>query len=43
MVYKPHVEVLTEKLLACLDQVQAREGWLSEGVDPSISLRKDAK
>jgi len=42
MVYKPHVEVLAEKLRACLDQVQATEGWFADGVNPSIRSMKDA-
>ncbi len=35
MVYKPHVEVLAEKLRACLDQVRASEEWLADGINPS--------
>ena len=42
MVYKPHVEVLAEKLRACLDHVQATEGWFGDGVNPSIRSMKDA-
>src|SRR5208283_305577 len=30
MVYKPHVEVLAEKLRACLDQVQATDGRFAD-------------
>ena len=41
MVYKPHVEVLAGKLRACLDQVQATEGWFAD-VNPSIKSMKDA-
>jgi thioesterase domain-containing protein/acyl carrier protein len=36
MVYKPHVEVLAEKLRACLDLVRATEEWFADGVNPSI-------
>ena len=43
MVYKPYVEVLAEKLRACLDQVRATEEWFADGVNPSIRLIKDAK
>jgi amino acid adenylation domain-containing protein len=42
MVYKPHVEVLAEKLRACLDHAQATEGWFGDGVNPSIRSMKDA-
>jgi len=42
MVYKPHVEVLAEKLRACLDQVQATEGQFAD-VNPSIGSLRDAK
>ena len=42
MVYKPHVEVLAERLRACLDQAQATEGWFADGVNPSIRSMKDA-
>ena len=42
MVYRPHVEVLAEKLRACLDQVQATEGQFAD-VNPSIGSPKDAK
>ena len=42
MVYKPHVEVLAEKLRACLDHAQATEGWFGDGVNPSIRSVKDA-
>ncbi len=42
MVYKPHVEVLAEKLRACLDQAQATEGWFADGANPPIRSMKDA-
>jgi len=42
MVYKPHVEVLAEKLRACLDHAQATEGWFGDAVSPSIRSMKDA-
>lgn len=42
MVYKPYVEVLAEKLRACLDQVRTTEEWFAHGVDP-IRLMRDAK
>ena len=43
MVYRPHVEVLAEKLKTCLSQVQSAEEWFSDGVDPRISLMKDSQ
>ncbi len=39
MVYKPHVEVLAEKLRACLDQVQATEGRFNDINSSTISLK----
>jgi thioesterase domain-containing protein len=41
MVYRPHVEVLAEKLKACLSQVQSVEEWVSDGVNPRAGLMKD--
>ena len=42
MVYQPHVEVLAEKLRACLDQVRASEEWFADEVNRSIGSMKDA-
>lgn len=36
MVYKPHVEVLANKLRASLDLIQATDEWFSDGVNSSI-------
>ena len=33
MVYKPHVEVLAEKLRACLDQLPSTEEWFADEVE----------
>lgn len=43
MVYKPHVEVLAEKLRACLDHARGTEEWFADGVNPSSGFMKDAK
>ena len=42
MVYKPHVEVLADKLRACLDQVRATEEWSADEANRSIGSMKDA-
>jgi amino acid adenylation domain-containing protein len=42
MVYQPHVEVLADKLRACLDQVRASEEWFADEVNRSIGSIKDA-
>jgi thioesterase domain-containing protein len=42
MVYQPHVDVLADKLRACLDQVRAREEWFADEVNRSIGSMKDA-
>jgi thioesterase domain-containing protein len=40
MVYKPHVEVLAEKLTACVQQAASGEAWFADGADsPAISMR----
>lgn len=33
MVYEPHVEVLAEKLKACLDQMQSAKEWVSDEIN----------
>ena len=43
MVYEPQVEVLAEKLTACLTQLRAAEEWLSDGVNLQTSLMKDSQ
>jgi hypothetical protein len=43
MVYKPHVEVLAEKLRACIDQAASGEAWFVDGVDPPAGLMRDAR
>jgi thioesterase domain-containing protein len=43
MVYRPHVEVLAEKLKVCLNRVQSGEEWVPEGVNPRTSLLKDSQ
>jgi len=35
IVYKPHVDVLAEKLRACLEQVRATEERIADGASPS--------
>jgi amino acid adenylation domain-containing protein len=42
MVYQPHVEVLADKLRACLDQALASEEWFADEVSQSIGSMKDA-
>jgi thioesterase domain-containing protein len=43
MVYKPHVEVLANRLRACLDQARVNNDRLADGVNSSVRLMKDAK
>src|ERR1700683_3374401 len=42
MVYKPNVQVLAEKLTACIDQAQSDLSWLSPRINPSNNLLKDS-
>ena len=44
MVYKPHVEVLAEKLRACLNKEGASgEAWFADGIDSPAGLMRDAR
>jgi thioesterase domain-containing protein len=43
MVYKPHVEVLAEKLRACLNQVQAAEVMVQRWSQSTVQLLKEAQ
>ena len=43
MVYKPHVEVLAEKLRACVKQAASGEAWFTDGVDSPAGLTRDAR
>jgi amino acid adenylation domain-containing protein len=43
MVYKPHVEVLAEKLSLCLNQAQSPVEWLSDGGEPGEQVMKVGK
>jgi thioesterase domain-containing protein len=43
MVYKPHVEVLANRLRACLDQARVTEDGFANKVNSSVKLMKDAK
>ena len=43
MVYKPNVQVLAEKLTACIDQAQSDLSWLSPRINPSNNLLKDSQ
>ena len=43
MVYEPQVEVLAEKLTACLTQLRSAEEWLSDGINLQTSLMKDSQ
>ena len=41
MVYEPHVEVLAEKLRACLNRVELTEVGFADGVNPSSLMKED--
>jgi len=43
MVYKPHVEVLANRLRACLDQARVTGDCFANKVNSSVKLMKDAK
>ena len=43
MVYKPHVEVLAEKLRACLNQVQSAEEMVHRWSQSTDQLLKEAQ
>ena len=41
MVYKPNVEILAEKLTACIAQVQSDLGCPNDAINPSNNVMKD--
>lgn len=43
MVYKPHVEVLAEKLRACVKEGARGEAWFADGVNSPPRLMRDAR
>ena len=43
MVYKPHVEVLAEKLRVCLERVRTTEEWIADEINPPLGSMRDAK
>ena len=43
MVYKPNVEILAEKLAACIEQVQLGLEYLGDRIEPSNELMKDSQ
>jgi len=43
MVYKPHVEVLAEKLKACVEQAASGEAWFADGVKSPAGSMRDAR
>jgi hypothetical protein len=43
MVYQPNVEILAEKLTACIDQVQSDLIWPSDRINPSDTVMKDSQ
>jgi thioesterase domain-containing protein len=43
MVYKPHVEVLAEKLRACVKQAASDEAWFADRVNSPARLMRDAR
>jgi amino acid adenylation domain-containing protein len=43
MVYKPHVEVLAEKLRACVEQATSGDAWFADEVGSPARLMRDAR
>ena len=43
MVYEPNVEILAEKLTACMEEAQSDPRWLTNSFDSSNNLMKDSQ
>jgi len=43
MVYQPNVQILAEKMAACIDRVQRDVDCVADRIEPSQELTKDSQ